>query len=167
MDVPVSFSAVVCRFVGCVTPISPALKLPVTSRPADALYWSNSSTWKTIALNGGYSYSADGTKLPSANDRVKIPDGLYVVVDTVLPIIKYLEIEGILELDNGRDHYLQSDIIFINGGQLIVGWENNPILTDVTISITGKKVNAFDVPFDFIETKSISVYGGNEIKHIN
>ena len=27
---------------------------------------------------------------------------------------------------------------FINGGQLIIGWANNPILTNVTINFTGE-----------------------------
>ena len=149
-------------------PVSPALKLPVTSRPPDALYWSNLTTWYTIALQGGYSYSVNGTpQFPSDYDSVKIPDGLYVVVDTVLPKMKYLELEGILELDNGRDHYLEANIIFINGGQLIIGWENNPILTNVTISITGKKEDALDYllpdKYTSIGFKSIGVYGGLDI----
>ena len=168
LDVPVLFSAYVCRFVGCITPTSPSLRAPVTSRPPDALYWSNLTTWYTVAIYGGYRNSVDGIlQPPSDYDSVKIPDGLYVVVDTVLPKMKYLEIAGIIELDNGRDHYLEANIIFINGGQLIVGWENDPILTNVTISITGKKADAVDYllpnKFTTIAFKSIGVFGGLDI----
>ena len=162
-DVTVSFSASVCAFIGCKTPTSPALKLPVSSRPADALFWSNLTTWSTIALHDGYVYTTDGTvRLPIDNDRVKIPDGLYVVVDIALPFLKDLEIQGILELDNNRDHHLQTEVIFINGGQLIVGWENNPILTNVTIELTGTKSDAYDYRFNgYANLKTIGVYGGN------
>ena len=168
LDVDVLFSAYVCHFVGCITPTSPSLRLPVTSRPPDALYWSNLTTWYTIAIYGGYSNSVDGIlQPPSDYDDVKIPDGLYVVVDTVLPKMKYLELAGILELDNGRDHYLEANIIFINGGQLIIGWENNPILTNVTISMTGKKADAaaYLLPdkLTMINFKSIGVFGGLDI----
>ena len=115
LDVSVEFTAYVCRFAGCKPPLSPDLRLPVTSRPPDALYWSNLTTWYTIAIHGGYSNTVDGVvQFPSDYDSVKIPDGLYVVVDTVLPKMKYFEIEGIVELDNGRDHYLEANIIIIN-----------------------------------------------------
>ena len=167
LDIPISFTAYVCRYLNCQMPVSPALLLPITARPANALFWSNISTWSTIALSGGYVYTQNGeatVRAPIDGDNVRIPTGLYVVVDTQLPKIKHLEIEGYLELDNGRSHNLQCDILLIDGGQLIVGWENNPILTDVTISITGNKTGALPYLLSddvtAIGYKAIGVFGG-------
>ena len=142
---------------------------PVTVRPANALYWSQITTWQTVALHGGYTYTADGSiRFPMDNDDVKIPYDLYIVVDTVLPILKHLQIDGILEFENSLDHYLRANVIFINGGQLIVGWENDPILTNVTIELIGTKTNRYDFILPDQSTtfgsKSIGVYGGNSFK---
>ena len=57
-------------------------------------------------------------------------------------------------------------MIFINGGQMIVGWENNPILTNVEISLTGVKNDLQFMLPDGIQTiggKGIGVYGGLDI----
>ena len=67
------------------------------------------------------------------------------MVDTELPKLKSLRIEGILEFDNNRDHYLEVDHIFINCGQLIIGWENDPMLNKTEIVLTGEKYLSKDV----------------------
>lgn len=87
-------------------------------------------------------------------------------MDTALPKLILLQIEGVLELDNGIDHHLEADLIFINGGQLIVGWENDPILTNVTIVLNGiKNELRFVLPngLENIGGKGIGVYGGLDI----
>ncbi|CAF0756351.1 unnamed protein product [Brachionus calyciflorus] len=166
LDVRVVFNAYKCRYVNCEPPVSPALKLPVTKRPNDALFWSNITTW-TFSEPGWGGYGVNGNfRLPQDNEDVKIPDGKYVVVDCPLPKIKILQLNGILELDNGLNHKLEADVIFINGGQLIVGWENNPILTNVDIILNGQKdfLN-YKLPnqVDSIGGKGIGVYGGLDI----
>ena len=93
LDVPVRFEAKKCKYAGCQTPVSPALKLPISSHPKDALFWSNVSTWRAIAQKlGGNPVAAD---LPVDYDSVTIPDGLAVVVEIELPKIKNLIIEGL------------------------------------------------------------------------
>jgi len=77
-----------------------------------------------------------------------------------------LKIEGILEFDDSIDHYLEVEMIFINGGQLIIGWESNPMKKDVKIVLTGKKSSLnFMLPdgFSLIGGKGIGVYGGLDI----
>jgi len=104
--------------------------------------------------------------IPTDGDSILIPDGLYVVVDTPLPKFNILKIEGYLELDNRYNHDLVANMIFINGGQLIVGWENDPILTNVTITLTGvKNTTNFILPdgIEKIGGKGIGVYGGLDI----
>lgn len=61
------------------------------------------------------------------------------MVDTELPKLRSLRIEGILEFDNSLEHYLEVDNIFINCGQLIIGWENDPMLNKTEIVLTGEK----------------------------
>lgn len=162
VDYPITFRVEKCRFVGCQPPVSPAYKLPVTSRPSDALFWSNLSTWAFATPGwGGF-----GQKMPKDNDSVLIPDGKFVVVDCQLPKLKYLQIEGVIEFDNNREHYLEVEMIFINGGQLIVGWEKNPILKNVEIVLTGRKdAMNFKLPdgLSLIGGKGIGVYGGLDL----
>ena len=167
MDFSVSFNVYKCRFVGCEPPQSPALKAPVTSRPADALYWSNVNTWVKISQPGWGGFLGNNQfRLPQDGDSVLIPDGKYVVVDTDLPKFNYLYVEGVLELDNGRDHNLEANVIFINGGQLIAGWVNNPIKSNVKIVLNGQKnVSNFILPngIDHIGMKAIGVFGGLDL----
>ena len=164
LDVDMYFSALKCRYAGCQPPVSPALKLPVTSRPNNALFWSNFTTWQIIAAELGN--NALYAQFPKDYDDIRIPDGVYVVVDTVLPKFRFLIIEGVLELDNKISHKLEFDILFINGGQLIIGWENDPILTDVQILVNGEKSGlGYKLPnnIDSIGYKAIGVYGGLDI----
>lgn len=157
-DYTISFDAYKCRYAGCLPPIQPGYKLPVTSRPLDALYWSNISTWSFT--------ESRAFRLPVDFESVKIPDGKYIVVDCTLPIMKYLQIEGVLEFDNKIDHRLEVEIIFINGGQLIIGWENDPILTNVEIVLKGEKDSIdFYLPDgqSKIGGKGIGVYGGLDL----
>ena len=64
-----------------------------------------------------------GLQLPQFNESVLIPYGSYVVIDCAIPPLRFLQVEGILELDNGYNHTIEAEMIFINGGQIIVGWE--------------------------------------------
>ncbi len=166
LDVPVFFEAYKCRYFNCTPPISPGLKLPVTSRPIDALYWSNLTTW-SVAEPGWGGYISDGVyELPRSGSSVKIPDGKYVVVDVPLPELKFLQIEGVLEFDDTLDNTLVAEIIFINGGQLIVGWENKPMERNVKIVLKGEKGSLnFMLPngYETISGKAIGVYGGLDL----
>ncbi len=163
-DFSVSFSAIKCRYAGCKPPESPAFRAPLTSRPATALKWSDSATWQQKYFIRSKRSAATG--IPEDGDSILIPDGEYIVVDVALPRLRLLQIEGVLELDNSIDHTLEADLIFINGGQLIVGWENNPILTNVKIILNGFKNSLkFFLPngLENIGGKGIGVYGGLDI----
>ena len=52
-------------------------------------------------------------------------------------------------------------MILINNGQLIIGWENNPILTNVKIVFTGEygnlNINNLPQGFDQIKAKGMGV----------
>ena len=171
IDHEVLFDAHVCRYVGCQPPIQPGYRLPVTERPINALFWSDIETWSF--LDSGVarsaetrSFAARSNQLPQEGQSVKIPDGKYIVVDCPIPKLKYLEIEGVLEFDNGLNHTLSAELIFINGGQLIIGWENDPMLNNVDIILRGTKESLnFFLPngFSNIGGKGIGVYGGLDL----
>lgn len=163
-----------CRYADCIVPqppISPALNTPVTRRSLDYFNWTDLAVWATAQPGwGGYSENASDTGLgvlPLDGDQVKIPRGVYIVVNCPLPQLKLLQIEGILEFDNTLDHRLVADMILINGGQLIIGWENNPILKNVEIEITGEKNSLqFTLPDQNQRPfggKGIGVYGGLDL----
>ncbi|CAF4749992.1 unnamed protein product [Rotaria sp. Silwood2] len=55
MDVSANLNVIKCRYPNCQPPIQPGLALPVTARPANALYWSNDSHWSFASAGyGGY-----------------------------------------------------------------------------------------------------------------
>lgn len=165
IDLNLNLAPIFCLYPGCIEPkidvIDDQTNITV-KRPADALFWSQLGTWQKIAKPNWGGYLGNGSyALPSNNDNVLIPNGTFVVVDCVLPKLKNLQIDGVLEFDNGRDHYLEVDMILIKGGQLIIGWEDDPILTDVKIVFTGEldKVTIDDLPpgFDEIRAKGMGV----------
>lgn len=99
--------------------------------------------------------------------NVLIPAGRFVVIDAPLPKLDKFRIDGVVEFDNGMNHYLEANMILINGGKLIIGWENNPILTNVTVNLTGdltyrlerrkREANPMLQGFDKINGKGIGV----------
>jgi hypothetical protein len=127
----------------------------VTKRPVDALYWSNISTW--IKFSSAYN------SLPRDYANVLIPSPYYLVLDVPHVKLTALTIEGILEIDNKNDCIIEAEMIFINGGQMIVGFEDDPMLKNVNIILNGKKdlIN-FTLPngLEKIGGKGIGVYGG-------
>jgi hypothetical protein len=161
-DAVVSFDAKKCRFSNCQLPTQPSLKVPATKRPDSAIYWSNETTWQSALVIGQLS----PLNLPADYNSVIIPDGIWVVVDIALPILTRIQIEGVLEFDDTKDNKLVVDEIFINGGQLIIGWEDQPFNHNMEIELTGNKASVeFILPngFDSMGTKAIGVYGGLDL----
>ncbi len=124
----------------------------VLSRPNAFELWSDPATWSTI-----------GKARPEDGDIVVIPSGRYIVVDTVLPKMKRLEIEGVLELDDTMDHQLESGQIVINCGQLVIGWETKPMLKNVEIVLTNDGSTSMPIGTEYIYSelgvKGIGVFG--------
>jgi hypothetical protein len=89
------------------------------------------------------------------------------VIDAPLPKLDKFRIDGVVEFDNKLNHYLEANMLLINGGQLIIGWENNPILTNVTLNLTGdltyrmqrrkRDANLMLQGFDAVNGKGIGV----------
>jgi len=124
----------------------------VYSRPGNNSFelWSAPSTWS-------------GRGQPVADDIVVIPAGRYIVVDTVLPKLKRLEIEGVLEFDDGMNHRLEVGQIVINCGQLVAGWETKPMLKNVEIVLTGDGSTSMPTGTEYVlaavGVKGMGVFG--------
>ena len=166
LDAVVSFDAKKCRYPKCKLPAQPALAPPSTNRPATALFWSNPSTWASgIILRSGQRVT-DLLGIPKNNDSIKIPSDVWIVVDVVLPVLGTLQIDGVLEFEDSLDNKLSVTQILINGGQLIIGWENKTFSHNINIELTGDKSSeSFTIPngIDSIGLKSIGVYGGLDL----
>ncbi|CAF3091006.1 unnamed protein product [Rotaria socialis] len=142
IDVTLVLNVIKCQYPNCQPPIQPGLQLPATARPANALYWSNDSDWH-FATQG---YGGYGSVKPGNNTNIYIPFGIWLVVDYPLPCILSLRIDGVLEFEQGMDNILTANSILINGGQLIVGWPNNPLNSSVDIIITGSTTTNVPLP---------------------
>ena len=169
LDVPVTFNARKCRYTNCQIPTQPYLTAPATSRPTTALFWSNITTWLSAYMIRSGQVVSDQTSLPQNSDSIQIPSGVWVVVDIDLPILTRIQIDGVLEFNDSLDYTLSADDIFINGGQLIIGWENQPFTHNINIIITGdRSLQSVILPngFDSMGAKAIGVYGGLDLHGI-
>ena len=168
-DAVVSFTARKCRYPNCQIPSQPYLSVPATSRPTSALFWSNISTWQSAFIIRSGIIVTDQISLPQNYDSIEIPDGIWVVADIILPMLTLIRIDGVLEFDDSLNNRLSANDILINGGQLIIGWENKPFTHNVSIELTGDiSSESVVLPngFDSIGTKAIGVYGGLDLHGI-
>ena len=152
----IQFNVYRCFFEKCIVPTPPP---PPKGRPSDARMWSNIKSWEgTEKGYGGYN-----NKLPANGDNVMINSGWFMVADTTLPVMKVLYIYGTLELENGRNHKLQANIIIITGlsGMLIAGWADKPMPNNVLISLIGNH-DTKDLPLPNgpnLGAKALGVFG--------
>ena len=128
-----------CFFPNCIVPKVDTSNLTVfePEMPDTIHMWSNVSTWKLFSEPGYAGFLGNNQYgLPKDNENIKIPADAYILIDTPLPKIRTLEIEGFLELSPNMSHYLNVQNIIIKGGQLIIGSESSPILTNVEINLS-------------------------------
>ncbi|KAJ7330247.1 hypothetical protein OS493_022771 [Desmophyllum pertusum] len=120
-----------CFFKNCIKPIPPP---PPEKRPIEYLLWSDPEAWYgTVFGYGGYN-----KKLPQDGDDVIIKQHWWMVADTKLPCMGKLLIYGTLELEPHLDFVLCAKYIVIGqGGNLIIGWEDQPMTGSVLISLNG------------------------------
>jgi len=124
------------------------------------LRWSRASDWIGAPRGfGGY-----GGRLPENGVDVMInPDWWMVHDKSDVTIVNRLYLYGVLELGNENDHHLKANIILISGlhGALIVGFSDEPVLTNVLISLTGDH-DSKDMPLSSkvnLGSKALGVFG--------
>eukprot|EP00595_Chromulina_sp_UTEXLB2642_P001523 CAMPEP_0196766926 /NCGR_PEP_ID=MMETSP1095-20130614/32902_1 /TAXON_ID=96789 ORGANISM="Chromulina nebulosa, Strain UTEXLB2642" /NCGR_SAMPLE_ID=MMETSP1095 /ASSEMBLY_ACC=CAM_ASM_000446 /LENGTH=2258 /DNA_ID=CAMNT_0042131985 /DNA_START=2674 /DNA_END=9450 /DNA_ORIENTATION=- len=96
--------------------------------------WSELTTWKN-------------QNLPVDGDFVWIPDGQSIVLDVDTPLLEFLLIQGELYFDNTKPTInLDAYYVFVYGGLLQIGTEDQPYNNNVTITIHGDRYKNIDIP---------------------
>ena len=94
--------------------------------------WSDPATWP------------DG-RVPAAGDAVQITRDMDVLLDTDAPGLRGLTIQGSLTFSDERDISLESEWIYVPGGSLTIGTQDNPHRQRATITLTdnvkGENIN--------------------------
>ncbi len=77
-------------------------------------------------------------KVPAAGDAVTIPRGTEVVLDTDAKGLRSLTVDGKLTFANDRDLNLETEWIYLRGGELEIGTEDKPYTRKAVITLTDK-----------------------------
>ena len=108
------------------------------------VFWSNPENWPDNIL-------------PGEDAIVEIPKGRTMILDIAeTPILKNLQINGVLKFKLGMDIHLRAKIIFVRAGELQIGTEAVPFTNKATITLFG---NSTSSPMAW----SNSVEGGNKL----
>ena len=89
--------------------------------------WSSRTTW-------------GGAAPPVLGDSVSIPDGQHVLLDISPPRLYAVIVQGALTFDR-VDLALNASYIFVQGGSLTVGTEEEPFLQKAVITLHGSPVS--------------------------
>jgi hypothetical protein len=128
----------------------------VTDVPASAVervLWSDPAAWP------------EG-KVPGEGDAVTIARDKEVVLDVDPPALRSLTIQGKLSFSNDRDIELETDWIYVPGGELAIGSEANPHTRKATITLTdtvpGEDVNTMGDRGIMLMSGTLSLHGDRE-----
>jgi cell migration-inducing and hyaluronan-binding protein len=115
--------------------------------------WSDASTWP------------DG-KVPGAGDAVEIGRDMDVVLDVDAPGLRSLTIHGKLSFSDERDISLESEWIYVPGGELQIGTEGNPHKHNATITLTdnvkGEDINTMGDRGIMLMQGTLNLHGDRE-----
>lgn len=146
-----TFATFRCFYDGCEPPPPPPPPTlpPPEPRCDNVQRWSEPSTWP----NGE----------PKDGDNVFINRSQCILVDTEIPRLGMLLIEGDLELEDSLDHVIEADLIIINGGALIAGSEENPFVNKAKFILHGNTSSSEfrfnDLASPPVGAKAIGVFG--------
>ena len=147
-----------CFFEKCIVPTPPP---PPDGRPENFVLWSKAPSW--VGAPAGYG-GADG-RIPQNGNDVIIMSEWWMVFDMEETVtLDRLYVYGVLEFGNQTfDQVLKANIILISGlsGQLIVGFPDAPVLSNVLISLTGNH-DSKDMPLNEdlnLGSKALGVFG--------
>ncbi|CAH1775752.1 unnamed protein product [Owenia fusiformis] len=156
-----------CFYKDCIPPVPPP---PPEQRPDAAVFWSEADSW--VGVEEGYGgYLGNGIYQPPENGTdVQILPGLWMVADVQLPWMKKLYIYGTLEIANTQDNILNCSHVLIQGGRLIVGFnETEPFLFNFQLILRGEHATP-DMPLPEgpnMGAKALGVFGGLDIHGIS
>ncbi|MXO60750.1 transmembrane domain-containing protein [Altererythrobacter salegens] len=99
------------------------LMLAAPSSASAQSLWSDPGTWPS-------------GKVPKAGDAVEIARDMDVVLDVDAPALRSLTIQGKLSFSDKRDISLESEWIYVPGGELQIGTEAKPYTHQASITLT-------------------------------
>ncbi len=102
--------------------VIPASLMLASGAAAQSL-WSDASTWPS-------------GEVPGEGDEVTITRDMDVVLDVDAPGLRSLTIQGKLAFSDERDISLESEWIYVPGGELTIGTEANPYQHNASITLT-------------------------------
>ncbi|XP_013405337.2 fibrocystin-L [Lingula anatina] len=185
-NIGVNFRVYRCFFADCIPPPDPNTIPPARERPSVFQPWSEGATWGSAQEDDGFGnmfwvtqLQAQGvrkkrsTAQPPDGSNIKISGGNWIVADTDLPIMERLYIYGVLELDHNvnaatgtyHNFVINATYIFIQGGRLIIGWEDSPFLGSAQLVLRGHH-HTPDMPLPNgpnMGAKVIGVFGGLDL----
>jgi hypothetical protein len=126
---------------------SPPQPSPTTPLPpiGTGTRWSDPATW--------------GGTVPPAGATVVIPAGRTIVLDTILPPLNGITIEGTLAASPDHDIGITANYVFVRGGRLQIGSAQQPYLRNATITLTGSSAAENPATAGF-GNKVLAVMGG-------
>ncbi|XP_019623376.1 PREDICTED: fibrocystin-L-like [Branchiostoma belcheri] len=169
-----------CFFKDCIPPPPPPVdnsSTPVDihiarERPATFQRWSDAATWEGTEDGWGGNFGSSRKKrqvygAPADGANVKILSDKWIVADVERISLNKLFIYGVLELDDGPDkNYVFSAVqILVQGGRLIIGWEDNPFQGMIQIILKGNHQTP-DIPLPNgpnMGSKALGCFGGCDI----
>jgi cell migration-inducing and hyaluronan-binding protein len=117
------------------------------------LLWSDPASWP------------DG-QVPGEGDAVTIERGTEVVLDVDPPALRSLTIDGTLRFASDRDFQLETEWIYVRGGQLHIGSEDRPYTRNATIILTdnvpGEDINTMGDRGIMLMAGTLSLHGDRE-----
>src|SRR5688572_29940699 len=123
---------------------------PSTVRP---VRWSDPAAWP-------------GGKVPGVGDAVTIGRDMDVVLDVSPPALRSLTIQGKLSFSDDRDIELETEWIYMPGGELAIGSEARPHTRKATITLTdnvpGEDVNTMGDRGIMLMSGTLNLHGDRE-----
>ncbi|HEY6815243.1 MAG TPA: G8 domain-containing protein, partial [Croceibacterium sp.] len=105
-------------------------------------------------------------KVPGAGDQVTIGRDMDVVLDADAPALRSLTIEGRLSFSDDRDIGLETEWIYLRGGELAIGSEASPYKHNATITLTntipGEDINTMGDRGIMLMGGTLNLHGDRE-----
>ena len=125
------------------------------------MYWSNLTTWETLAFAEKADAEASATAIhPAEFGVVEIPEGYHVVLDVDPPLLHKVTVYGKLSFLDDHDRELQFENMVVQGN-FSIGTKETPFKHKATISVHGNRSTASLVVSDqhHLSNKAIANFG--------
>lgn len=133
--------------------IGPQPALKAAQQSSKLMRWSDPAAWP------------DG-KVPVSGSEVTIARGMNLLLDVDPPALRSLTIDGKLSFSDDLDIELETDWIYVRGGELAIGTEAKPHTRKATITLTdkvpGEDINTMGDRGIMLMRGTLSLHGDRE-----